>query len=51
MKRKTVILIAVIAFALTAFLTIHTLRAHSVSAAQPEQSAQPCQINCRSRPR
>ena len=38
MKRKSVILIAVIAFALTAFLTLHSLRSYSVSAAQPEQS-------------
>src|SRR5260221_13278674 len=41
MKRKSVILIAVIAFTLTVFLTLHSLRSHSVSAAQPEQSVQP----------
>lgn len=41
MKRKTVILIAVIAFTLTAFLTVHSLRSHSVSAAQSEPSVQP----------
>src|SRR5919205_1935924 len=35
MKRKSVIIIAAVAFALTVFLTLHSVRAHSVSAAQP----------------
>lgn len=39
MKRKTVIIIVVAAFALTAILTLNSFRSHAVSAAQPEQPA------------
>src|SRR5215475_7546830 len=38
MKRKSVITIAAVAFVLTVFLTLHSLRTHSVSAAQPAVS-------------
>jgi HlyD family secretion protein len=40
MKKKTVIIIAAIAFALTVFLTMRTIRAHAVNAAQPTRPAE-----------
>jgi len=41
MKRKSVVIIAAIAFALTVILTLHSVRAHSVSAADRTQASQP----------
>jgi hypothetical protein len=41
MKRKSVVIIAAIAFALTVILTLHSLRTHSVSAAEPMQASGP----------
>jgi HlyD family secretion protein len=38
MKRKSAIIIVAIAFALAVFLTLHSVRMHSVSAAQPATS-------------
>src|SRR5690349_15928927 len=41
MKRKSVITIAAVAFVLTVILTLHSLRTHAVSAAQPAKEAEP----------
>ena len=41
MKRKSVIIIAAVAFALTVLLTSHAVRIHSVSAAQSVTSSEP----------
>jgi HlyD family secretion protein len=41
MKRKSVVIIALIAFALTVIFTLHSVRTHSVSAADPAQASEP----------
>jgi len=41
MKRKSVVIIAAIAFALTIILTLHSLRGHSLSAAEPTHASEP----------